>query len=31
MDVKPYVALDSTGRIHHILPSNPPPTVVQSR
>ena len=31
MDVKPYVAQDSMGRIHHILPSNPPPTVVQSR
>jgi hypothetical protein len=31
MDVKPYVAQDAMGRIHHILPSNPPPTVVKSR
>ncbi len=31
MDVKPLNALDDMGRIHHILPSNPPPTVVNSR
>jgi len=31
MDVKPLNAFDSVGRIHHILPSNPPSTVVNSR